>query len=57
MKMKLDDEMGQLMNLELIAPSQKQAKVLERAFHKNAEKLFRMIMTELLNEEKNGTKD
>lgn len=55
-KMQLDDEMGRLMNLELIAPSQKQAKVLEQAFHKNADKLFRMIMTELLNEEKDGTK-
>lgn len=48
--MGLDDEVGNLMTLELMAPSQKQARSLERAFCKSAEQLFQMIMTELLDE-------
>ena len=48
--MGLDDEVGNLMTLELMAPSQKQARALERAFCKSAEQLFQMIMTELLDE-------
>ena len=48
--MALDDEVGNLMTLELMAPTQKQARALERAFGNSAEQLFQMIMTELLDE-------
>lgn len=48
--MALDDEVGNLMTLELMAPSQKQARALARAFGKSAESLFQTIMTQLLDE-------
>lgn len=47
--MGLDDELGNLMTLELTAPSQKQARALEKAFRENAEQLYQSIMTELLD--------
>lgn len=46
----LDDELGNLMTLELMAPSQTQAQALAKSFHKKAEKLFQVVMTELLEE-------
>lgn len=53
--MGLDDEISNLMTLELVAPTQQQARALGKVFHKKAEKLFKIIMTELLNEaEKRG---
>lgn len=48
--MGLDDEIGNLMTLEMSAPSRKQAMVLSRAFRDRAELIYQMIMTELLDE-------
>ena len=49
--MSLDDEMGNLMTLELLAPDQRQAVRLSRLFEKKAETVYALIMTELLDEE------
>ncbi len=48
--MGLDDEISNLMTLELMAPTQQQARALGKAFHKNAERLFQMVMTVLLED-------
>ncbi len=47
--MSLDDEMGNLMTLELLAPNQRQAIRLSRLFEKKAETLYNMTMSELLD--------
>ena len=47
----LDDEMGNLMTLELLAPDQRQAVRLSRLCEKNAETVYALIMTELLDDE------
>lgn len=49
--MALDDEMGNLMTLELVAPDQRQAVRLGRLFEKKAESLYNLTMTELLDGE------
>lgn len=49
--MGLDDEVGNLMTLEMSAPSRKQAIVLSRAFREKAETIYRLIVTELLDSE------
>ena len=49
--MVLDDEIGNLMTLELVAPDQRQAVRLSRLFEKKAENVYSLIMTELLDEE------
>ena len=49
--MSLDDEMGNLMTLELVAPDQRQAVRLSRLFEKKAENVYNLTMTELLDEE------
>lgn len=49
--MTLDDEMGNLMTLELMAPDQRQAVRLSRMFEKKAEALYTLTMNELLNAE------
>lgn len=49
--MALDDEMGNLMTLELLAPDQRQAVRLGRLFEKKAEDIYNLTMTELLDEE------
>ena len=49
--MALDDEMGNLMTLELLAPNQRQAVRLGRLFEKKAELIYNLTMTELLDEE------
>ena len=49
--MSLDDEMGNLMTLELLAPNQRQAVRLSRLFEKKAEMVYTLTMTELLDEE------
>ncbi|MBQ4641893.1 MAG: DUF4364 family protein [Oscillospiraceae bacterium] len=49
--MALDDEMGNLMTLELVAPNQRQAVRLGRLFEKKAEMIYNLTMTELLDEE------
>lgn len=47
--MSLDDEMGNLMTLELLAPNQRQAIRLGRLFEKKAEALYNLTMSELLD--------
>ena len=49
--MSLDDEMGNLMTLELMAPDQRQAVRLSRLFEKKAELIYNLTMTELLEDE------
>lgn len=49
--MSLDDEMGNLMTLELVAPDQRQAVRLGRMFEKKAEALYNLTMSELLDAE------
>ncbi len=49
--MALDDEMGNLMTLELLAPNQRQAVRLSRLFEKKAEAVYNLTMAELLDEE------
>ena len=49
--MSLDDEMGNLMTLELVAPDQRQAVRLGKLFEKKAELLYNLTMTELLEDE------
>ena len=49
--MSLDDEMGNLMTLELMAPDQRQAVRLSRLFEKKAENIYSLTMTELLGDE------
>ncbi len=47
----LDDEVGNLMTLELLAPNQRQAVRLSKLFEKKAENLYNLTMMELLDEE------
>ena len=47
----LDDEIGNLMTLELIAPDQRQAVRLGKLFERKAETVYNLIMTELLDDE------
>ena len=49
--MSLDDEMGNLMTLELMAPDQRQAVRLSRLFEKKAELVYNLTMTTLLEGE------
>ena len=49
--MALDDEMGNLMTLELLAPNQRQAIRLGKLFEKKAEAVYNLTMAELLDEE------
>lgn len=49
--MSLDDEMGNLMKLELMAPDQRQAIRLCKLFEKKAEDVYNLTMTELLDGE------
>ena len=49
--MALDDEKGNLMTLELMAPDQRQAVRLGKLFEKRAEELYSLTMTALLYEE------
>ena len=48
--MSLDDEIGNLMTLELLAPNQRQAIRLGRLFEKKAEALYNLTMAELLDD-------
>ena len=48
--MSLDDELGNLMTLELVAPDSRQAVRLSRLFEKKAEMVYSLIMAELLDE-------
>ena len=49
--MALDDEMGNLMTLELVAPDQRQAVRLGKLFEKKAEMVYNLTMSELLGDE------
>jgi len=49
----LDDEAGNLMTLELMAPDQRQAIRLSKLFEEKAENVYSLIMLELLEEEEN----
>ena len=49
--MSLDDEMGNLMTLELMAPDQRQAVRLSRLFERKAEQVYNVVMSELLDGE------
>ena len=49
--MALDDEVGNLMTLELVAPDSRQAVRLSKLFEKKAEAVYNLTMTELLDEE------
>lgn len=49
--MALDDEQGNLMTLELMAPDQRQAVRLSRLFERKAEDVYNLTMAELLDEE------
>ncbi len=49
--MQLDDEMGNLMKLELMAPDQRQAIRLSRLFEEKAENVYNLTMMELLDDE------
>lgn len=52
--MALDDEMGNLMTLELVAPNQRQAVRLTKSFETKAELIYNLTMTELLEETQEG---
>lgn len=49
--MALDDELGNLMTLELMAPDQRQAVRLAKLFENKAEELYNITMAELLDDE------
>ena len=49
--MSLDDEAGNLMTLELAAPSRKQANHLSRLFEERADFVYKLVMQGLLDEE------
>ncbi len=52
--MALDDEMGNLMTLELLAPDQRQAIRLSKLFEKKAESVYNLTMAELLDDEEDA---
>lgn len=52
--MGLDDEMGNLMTLELMAPTQSQARMLGDSFRRHADALFQTVMQILTEEEKSS---
>ena len=49
--MALDDEQGNLMTLELMAPDQRQAVRLGKLFERKAEDVYNLTMAELLDDE------
>lgn len=51
--MSLDDEHGNLMTLELVAPNQRQAYRLTQMFERKAEFIYNITLEELLVEEEN----
>ena len=50
----LDDEKGNLMTMELMAPDQRQATRLSQLMEKKAEDVYNLAMMELLDEEDEG---
>ena len=53
--MALDDESGNLMTLELMAPDSRQAVRLGKLFEKKAEEVYNLVMMELLDEDEEVT--
>ena len=49
-RMLLDDDIGNLMKLELTAPSKTQGRSLQRAFEQQAEAIYNGIMKQLLRQ-------
>ena len=49
-KMYLDDDVGNLMKLELTAPSKTQGRALQRAFERQAETIYNGIMKQLFKD-------
>lgn len=49
--MSLDDEKGNLMTLELLAPDRRQAMRLSKLYEQRAEDVYKMVMTVLLDDE------
>ena len=49
--MSLDDETGNLMTLELMAPDSRQAVRLSKLFERKAEAVYNLVMAELLDDE------
>lgn len=49
--MSLDDDKGNLMTMELLAPDQRQGVRLARLFEKKAEMVYNLVMQELLEDE------
>ncbi|MBE6926606.1 MAG: DUF4364 family protein [Ruminococcaceae bacterium] len=49
--MTLDDETGNLMNLELMSPNRRQAIRLSRLFEQKAEQVYNLVIAELLSAE------
>lgn len=49
-RMLLDDDIGNLMKLELTAPSKTQGRSLQRAFEQQAEAIYNGIMKQLLHQ-------
>lgn len=47
----LDDDSGNVMTLSMLAPDERQGKILTDAFHPNAEKIYNVVLTALLNEQ------
>lgn len=48
--LRLNDEQGMLMNLQLASPNRRQAGQLCKAFQKNAELFYNLLMSDLLEE-------
>ncbi len=49
--MTFQDDMGELMTLELVAPDERQAMRLAKLYESKAENVYNLVMTELLDEE------
>lgn len=54
-QMSLNDEVSDLLKMELMAPSQKHAVRLAKAFNEHAESIYRSVMDQLLQDEKEDT--
>lgn len=54
-QLSLNDEVGDLLRMELMAPTQKHAVRLANAFSEQAETIYRLVMNQLLTEEKEDT--
>ncbi len=47
-RMQLNYEQGQLMSLELTAPTEKQARGMQKAFQNHAEDVYRSVLTQMI---------